>query len=366
MLYQENELVRQHVDDGHEALVIASTETHSPDGKIVYTNPGDYVGSEGARVIRLAYPGLFPAKLARKLRVHRGVMKALKDFQPDSILFHGLCGWELLTAANYVKDHPRTILYADSHEDWNNSARSFLSREVLHKIYYRAIIRRSLPAIRKVLCLSTEIMDFVSDVYGIKQGSLEFYPLGGQPVKAVAYEERRENCRKQYEIGKSQILFVQSGKQTKRKKLLETLKAFLETDDSDFRLFIIGSLFEEIKQEAERLISKDNRITHLGWKSPEELTDLLCAADIYLQPGTQSATMQHSLCCHCAIVLDDVPAHSIYHVNNGWLVNETNPLVTVFSEVSKCKGNLEAMGEKSYLLASEMLDYAVLANRVLS
>ena len=51
--YQENELVRQNVSDGHDVLVIASTETINPDGKIQFLDPGRYAGFDGADVIRL-------------------------------------------------------------------------------------------------------------------------------------------------------------------------------------------------------------------------------------------------------------------------------------------------------------------------
>jgi len=97
--YQENELVRQHHADGHDVLVIASTESHAPDGSVVYVEPADYVGEEGVRIVRLPYHPWLPAKLGRKLRIHRGVQGLLSAFGPDAILFHGLCGWELSTVA---------------------------------------------------------------------------------------------------------------------------------------------------------------------------------------------------------------------------------------------------------------------------
>ena len=51
--YQENELVRQNVLDGHEVFVIASTETYAEDRTLSYIRPGDYEGGEGAPVCRV-------------------------------------------------------------------------------------------------------------------------------------------------------------------------------------------------------------------------------------------------------------------------------------------------------------------------
>ena len=50
--YQENELVRQHVADGHEVTVIASTETFGADRRLAYIAPSSFVGKVGAPVIR--------------------------------------------------------------------------------------------------------------------------------------------------------------------------------------------------------------------------------------------------------------------------------------------------------------------------
>ena len=61
--YQENQLVRQHVRDGHEVLVIASTETFDGRGGLTYTEPKTYTGSDGARVIRIPYVRWLPARI---------------------------------------------------------------------------------------------------------------------------------------------------------------------------------------------------------------------------------------------------------------------------------------------------------------
>jgi hypothetical protein len=294
--------------------------------------------------------------------MHSNVFGILEQFQPDSILFHGTCGWELITVARYIKRNRQVTLYVDSHEDWNNSARTVMSRELLHKVYYRSIIKRSLPAISKILCCSTEAMDFVHDVYGVSHEHLEFFPLGGKPIPDDEYHLRRSRARDQYRIRPHEIVIVQSGKQTKRKKLIDSLRAIAALD-FEFRFLVVGVLHDDIREEAESLIRKTDRVSFLGWKSPLELTDILCAADVYLQPGTQSATMQHSLCSRCAVILDDVPAHAVYHRNNGWLVQGNDNLAAALSQLNTA--DLENMKLNSYRVAKELLDYTVLAKRVL-
>lgn len=361
--YQENELARQHVATGHDVLVLASTETISDEGRIIYTEPSEYVGHDGARVRRIPYRRWLPHKIMRKLRMHPGVYGELAGFKPDMILFHGTCGWELLTVARYVRDNPGVSLYVDSHEDWFNSARNFVSREFLHRRYYGPILRRALPQIRKILCVSLGSIDFVHDLYRVPKHMLEFYPLAGHPLPDVDYAARREVVRARLGLEPDQIMLVQSGKQTRRKRLTECLATFRRDPNPKLRLYIAGLLHETIKSEAEAMIAADPRVVFLGWQSAEELTDLLCAADIYLQPGTESATMQHSLCCHCAIILHDYPAHRVYWRENGWLVRDDEMLAKAFAEAGSA--DLAAMQANSVRIAREMLDYAVLAERVL-
>ena len=360
--YQENELVRAHVADGHDVLVMASTETHSDSGTLIYIEPADYVGQEGARVVRLPYRKWLPHKLMTKFRVNRGLRKLLEEFKPDSILFHGTCGWELRTVAKYVAECPYVRFYVDSHEDQYNSARTLLSRELLHKQFYGRILRSVMPLVRKILCYSLESIDFVESVYGIHRERLELYPLGGRPIPDEEYIERRNRTRREYEISDSDILIIQSGKQTRHKKLMESLVAFKQLDASNVRFFVCGTIDKSIEADVIAACNSDARVSLLGWKTFAELTDLLCAADIYLQPGTQSVTMQHSLCCRCAVILDDVPSHQMYIHNNGWLIGRNGSLVKILKQIPEA--DLEQMKLNSYIFACEYLDYKKLAKRI--
>lgn len=361
--YQENEIVRAHVEDGHEVLIIASTEIVDRQGKLAYVQPSSYLSSEGASVVRLPYRRFAPHYLMTKLRIHPSVYLHLTNFKPDVILFHGTCGWEILSAAAYVNKHSNCKLFVDSHEDWNNSARTYWSKVLLHKLYYGSLLRIALPNVEKILCYSTESLDFVEKVYRIPSNALELYPLGGRPISDLDYHEKRCRVRKELGFSDSHIVFIQSGKQTARKKLVDTLHHFLAVKSSANRLIIVGSLDSSIKSQVLSLINTDDRCCYLGWASFDRLTDLLCAADVYVQPGTQSATMQHSLCCRCAIAIDDVYAHHFYLCNNGWLLNNKYDLSLIFSQAAN--SNLLKMQENSYLFAQKNLDYKILSKRVI-
>lgn len=364
--YQENELVRQHVLDGHDVTVIASTETFGQDRCLTYLEPGSYIGKDGAQVIRLPYRGLLPHKVMRKLRLHPGVHELLERIKPGVILFHGLCGWELHAVTRYKRENPAVRLYVDSHEDQYNSARTFLSRWLLHRLYYAWIVRRCRNYFDKILCVSLETIVFVRQTYGVPAEQLEFYPLGGRVFDDAEYQVRRTRGRNDAGVESNQVMLLQSGKMGVRKHLLESLRAFVEIPDVNLRFVIAGSMDEDVREAAMEMVAKDPRIRFVGWKTAEELNDLLCGADVYVQPGTQSATMQMSLCARCPVILADVPSHRPFVDGNGWMVRDDVGLGAAFAELAKNKQELQSMSTRSLDIARKLLDYRTLARRVLA
>lgn len=363
--YQENELVRHHLAMGHEVVVIASTETYNSKKKISYLKPSWYMGADGAIVKRIAYSPFLPQSIMKKLRMHSRLFELLSEESPDVIMFHGLCGWELLTVCKYSQQNTKVKLYVDSHEDFNNSARSWLSRHILHGIYYKWIIKKAMKTLDKILCISLETMDFVNKMYNVPTDRLEFFPLGGEVFSDKEYNKRRAESRKLLNIAAGDMVFIQTGKINSRKKLKESLSAFSKTKSKHFHFLISGRIGEEVLEEVSPFLQADNRIHYLGWKSPNELKSLLCAADVYVQPGTQSATMQMALCARCAIVLSNAKSHEPYHVENGWLVESQAQLEEAFFKIENNPQTISQMMDKSHQLAKRLLDYKDLSKRVL-
>lgn len=366
--YQENMLVREHVKAGHDVKVLASTENYV-DGKLAYVEPAKYLGSDGAEVIRLPYRRFLPHKLMTKLRMHSAVYEHITEFSPDVLMFHGLCGWELRTVSRYKKSNPNVKLWVDSHEDFNNSARSFVSKNILHRLFYRPIFKKSIPYVEKVLCISLETMDFIGGFYNCPKDKIEYFPLGGFIFDDEEYKKNRISIREKYDISPDTLIFFQSGKFDAKKKLVESLEAFQKVSHLEkIQYLVAGVLQDDVKSDLETLLAKDDRIRFLGWKNAGELMQLLCAADVYVQPGSQSATLQNSICCRCAVIVDDVPSHYPFVKGNGWMINNSLSL----SESFQCAiqayndGTLIAMNKKSLSIAKELLDYKKMAEYLVS
>ncbi|HAS6078393.1 TPA: glycosyltransferase [Vibrio vulnificus] len=364
--YQENMLVKEHVEAGHEVKILASTQVFDKDKKLTYVKPSTYTCAEGAEITRIDYLNILPRKLMAKLRIHSGVYDFIRSFEPEVIMFHSMCGWELLTVCKYIKNNPNIRVYFDSHEDFNNSARNFASKYLLHYLYYRPIAKIASKYAKKILCISLETMDFLSDFYGLDIDRLEFYPLGGVIKSEQAYLASRQKVRESLQVKDEQIVFIQSGKFTARKKLIESLTAFTKVRDDNFVFLIAGILDTPLENEALKLIRSDCRIRFLGWQSPADVDGLLDAADVYLQPGTQSVTMQASLCARCAVIIDDVKSHKPYLENNGWYANNADSIVEVLMSISEQKCSISSMSEESFKIAKSLLDYKQLALRILN
>lgn len=363
--YQENMLVAEHVRAGHDVQVLASTETFGSDGKLTYVAPSSYMGTDGAMVERLPYRFAFSPRLAQKIRAYIGLTVRLKAIAPDVIVFHGLCSYALLEVSRYVKQNPGTVLYADTHEDFNNSARGWVSKWVLHFLFYRTIFQMALPTIHSVFCISKETEAFARDFYGCPVAKTEFLPLGGKVFSDDDYSRVRQAVRAQYQWGDGLRIFVQSGKFDSAKRLLDSLQAFSALPGENLRLVLAGVFMDDIKDAAEELVRKDARIIKLGWLDTQGLTRLLIGADVYVQPGSQSATMQMAVCCRRPVIIADVISHRALIASNGWLVSSNQSLYdALLSAAQMQQSELESMSAQSAKIAASILDYALQAEKL--
>ena len=360
--YQENQLVREHVSLGHDVTVIASTENYI-DGKLGYVQPSTYEGSDGAKVIRLPYSGKFPEVVARKLRIHSDFLDRLTAEAPDVVMFHGVCSWEIRNIVKFSLSNKHVRVWYDTHTDSNNSMMSLPSK-LLHKLFYIPVFKSVSRHIEKVLCISYETRDFLVEKYGYPLERCQFFPLGGEIISDSEYLSLRSKGRGSLGVSDEHRLFVQTGKMTSRKKLIESLSAFTQLENENIRFVIAGVFDDEVEAQALKIIESDARISFLGWCNNEELKELLCSADFYVQPGTQSATMQMSMCMRCAVIIDDVPSHEPYVKGNGWLLNSELTLLDTLKRAAEDE-SLEKLQQNSFVIAQSLLDYTVMARKLI-
>jgi glycosyltransferase involved in cell wall biosynthesis len=228
----------------------------------------------------------------------------------------------------------------------------------------RLFLSFTIKDVEKILCVSFEAMEFLEEHLKVSRDVMELYPLGGDLVEPDQKHAHRTRIRSSLGFSPDEIVFVHSGKLDRAKRTRELLEAFSRVPDAKFRLIILGSVPSEERGEMQKRFAADSRIVYLGWKIGAELVEHLCAADCYVQPGTQSATLQIALCCGLPIVVRPYPSHSIYLVDNGFFVETIDDIVDIFSIVSENPSILDEMSKNSYKLARRILDYRVLASRL--
>jgi hypothetical protein len=363
MTYQDNQLPDQNAADGHEVVVVSDCFKYE-NGDLVKVPEEDRVLLTGVRLVRMEYDKLINDFLSSKVRKVSGLYDFMVSESPDVILFHGVAGYEMLSVAKYKKNSPNVKLYIDSHEDLHNSGTVWLSLFFQYKIFNRYIVNRIKNYVDKFLFLSYESRDFLLDVYGLDDHLLEFYPLGGDIVSEIDKSRFSTSVRQRHGYKAHDILIVHTGKLSSGKKTKELLQAFSKVESTRLKLLIIGSIPAEQKTVLDPLILKDSRISYLGWKSSSELIEYLSAADLYFQPGTQSATMQNAICCGTAIALYPYSSHQPYLKDNGFFVKDKEDYSSVFNSLLSDPTILTGMGRASYHLGRKVLDYKILASRL--
>ncbi|MEA4872634.1 MAG: glycosyltransferase [Synergistaceae bacterium] len=363
LTYQDNLLADQIQNDGNEVIIIADCFKYQ-NGKIIETEEEDKILNNGIHLIRKKYINLFGKFVSGKIRAVKGLYCIIENLKPDIIFHHGLQTYEMFTIIKYKTLHPEIKFYVDSHESFNNSATNLLSKYILHKIFYKKIIESSLPYIDKIFCVGYECFAFLKEMYDVPDDMMEFFPLGGNIFKDIIRIEKRSKIRASLSLRDSDLLLVHSGKMDKKKRTTDIVEAFLDTKAYNLVLVIIGSMTEDVEHKLIPLIEKNPNLHYLGWKKSEELIDYLCASDLYVQPGGQSATMQNALCCGSAAALYPHESHKYLLGDSVFYIETVEDMKKLFELISKDPQKLEDKRIMSFKIAQEKLDYKKLAARL--
>lgn len=362
MTYQEVLLSDENIKAGHDVIVIASCYCYE-NGKIIKVKPEDTILPNGKRLIRLRYCHYINDYISEKVRRAKSLYKILSQIKPDVIFYHDVEGFSLMTAAKYKRNNPNTKFFVDTHSDKHNSAKGFISKYILHKMIYHSFFRKSYKYIDKILYISEETKQFLVDMHKITDlEKLEFYPLGGEVLPREMKKKYQTEIRKKLEIPNDNILLVHSGKINELKRTYELLTSFSEVNKDKMNLVIIGTIDNDYYNQIRDLLKQKN-VIYLGWLPSSELMKYIAAADLYLQPGSQSAVMQNSICQGTPVCIFDYPSHKYYNKGNAFVIKNYDDIYDVFNRVLREPTILSVMSEKSYELAKH-LDYRTLAARI--
>lgn len=365
--YMEQKLAVAFSELGHETTIICSTANRIDSKTIVKVKPQKY-RSHNYNVVRLPFiiGGHVPD---HKLPIIlKGVYKELCKIKPDIIYHMSISAINLLSVKKYVKRN-KCRLFVDNHASSFNSANNFLSLFFLHKVLYKSILKSTSKYISNYFYVGKAEKIFMKEIYKINENKLTFFSLGDFIVDNNQYFKTRNKLRNDLNICSSDFVITISGKLTSEKRTIDILKMFYELSlqFKGIKFILVGDIQDEsIRNEfndLQKLLSIS--LINVGWKSSNELKDLLCASDLYIQYAP-SSTFQTSLCCRCfAITCDPFGVYKEYQ-NPPFIVTDTidHMKVKIIELINQPNYFLKKR-EQSFNFAKEYLDYKEQVRRLI-
>lgn len=302
MAYQENILPYWHQRLGHSVSVIASTEVVDKNNLgLGHAKVGRSVSQDGIPVERLPYAFGLNGFLARKLRIYRGLKDALHRVKPDYIFIHDLQFYNTNDVVQYCQHYPSTRVVVDCHADFSNSARSFLSYFVLHRLYYRWRGLKLLLVCKHFWGVLPSRCDFLSNVYDIPSEKVKLLEMGFDDRDG--HPKDLHPPKKTYQIqNKVPIQLATGGKIDSFKS--DTINFMREVSgDPRFELSVFGSVSKNIQNSFVDILKKSPNIRYLGWLDLDGVTDVLKYTDVAVFAGRHSVLWEQSVGLQIPLVL---------------------------------------------------------------
>lgn len=297
--YQENILPKMHKLQNNNVMILASTETFIDNINLGYVSPKNYINEDGISVHRIPYKSWIPHKLARKLRLYKNVYNELDEFKPDIIFLHDAQFLSIGKIIKYLKNNRDVKLYVDGHTDFSNSARSFLSKFILHGIIYKWCVKKIIPYTEKFYGTLPARVDFFVNFYGTPKEKTELLVMGAddQYVQKVKETNQRELIRKKYNISEKTFLLVSGGKfDNVKMQILNVMEAIHQLSEKiKIKMLIFGSIMEgEFKEKFNKLCDGEN-IQYIGWIKSIESYNYYEASDLVIFPGRHSVLWEQAV-----------------------------------------------------------------------
>lgn len=322
--YQENLLPRYHQRAGHEVQIIASLVTFDSSGEVCLLPRAEtYRNEDGMTVTRLDY---WPGRSAARLRVYRGLTAAIERAAPDVIFAHGPQFLDAWRVVRHVRRHPGVRLFVDNHADHGNSARSRVSRLVLHQLLWRASARVLARTADRMFGVLPARVDFLTEVYKVPREKVAYLPLGADDdlLQGVT-PETTAAFRQRHGVAPEDLLVVTGGKiDPSKRATLDLMRAVHSLRGRRVRLIVFGTVVPALRAEFESLVDQE-RVTFLGWL--DDLQSTLCfgAADVVVFPGHHSVFWEQVCAIGTPLVVTraDAKAHLDLGGNCGYLASNS-------------------------------------------
>lgn len=294
--YQENMLPKYHVKMGHDVTVIASLVSFDENGKpCLLDGESTRITEDGYKVVRLDYKSPF-YKLNKFVRYYNDTYQVLKNENPDLIFIHDFSFMDIGKIIKYVSINGKVKIFVDCHTDYINSAQTWVSRNIFHKIIWRYYAKLLSPYVEKFYGVTPLRCDFLRDAYNIDQSKIELLVMGVDDD--LLRKKNKDIIRKKYSeslgFESSDFVIITGGKIDERKNIHLVMQAVNELKLANVKLIVFGTVAPELRELFDILV-KSESIIYAGWLHADTIMDYLIFGDLIIFPGTHSVLWEEAV-----------------------------------------------------------------------
>lgn len=293
--YQENILPKYHALMGIKVFQIVTCYIWD-NGKINTIEPQRYVNANGVEVIRIYHDGkqILPGMRWERYSEALGI---LEEIDPDFLFIHDVQFLDTDRLSKFLKSHPECVAVADNHSDFSNSAKNWLSKNVLHKVIWKHHAKQLAPYVKKFYGVLPARVDFLTQVYHLPKEKCELLVMGADDelVEKAKSDKSRELIRKKYGIDQDDFLVMSGGKiNQNRPETLNLMKAVHDSRIPSIKLIVFGVVADELNDQFQTLL-KSEKIQFAGWLDSKLTYEYMAAADLIVFPGLHSVMWEQAV-----------------------------------------------------------------------
>ncbi len=360
--YQDNLLPEYQRKLGHDVTIVTSTLHRDVNGKIVNGAEEDKILTNGVRLVRIDRGN----KLQRIFGIYPSIRKWLYEITPDLIYVHGLASHVPEVAIIYKRNHPSVHLIADNHQDEGTTYTDKFPFNLILK-YYKIRWSQWIKYFDKIYGVTSWRVRFAHEIYGIPKEKLDTLIMGIDEDKIPSDKEVvRKEVRNELKLSEDMFVFITGGKLDHHKKILETLRAFMQLKQDNIRLIVFGSTLQDIKEEFDKLLEEDKRIIYLGYIDSKLVHRYFIATDFGLFPGRHSVLWEEAIGCGLPCLFKQYEEHDHTDVCGNCIRMENfteNDIYIIMMDILSDKDNYYKM-KKSAINASKFFSYNMIVKKI--
>lgn len=299
--------------------------------------------------------------------------RILEEEKPDLIFIHGFHLLRDKQIINYKINNPKCTINLDIHADHNNSGlykkgiKNKLSYYFWYKIYYRNIIKKVLPLINKIFCVSPTCELFAKDILNMPKEKL--YPLYlGTNIEKIQFNKKsyfKNLIHEKYNIPDDSLIIMTAGKVDRFKNLDRLVKAFVKLRMDNVHLLIVGSIDDYYNDLLKQYVDDNNKIHLTGWIESNLLNEYFLASDLGVFLGGQSVLWQQAISCGLVIILKYFPGIEYLNNNNSLFVysDSIDEVTQLLYIVLNNRKLIDSMSKNAVKNGSKLFDYLQIAKQ---